>query len=97
MTHAEILARQEEMRRAGTLPGAKGTGTRAPVQSERARPKRVPLVCVHLGAPVNGTCKNLVRACALHNCTTAPHTKCDQAERHCPTCPDFAPPPEVPT
>ena len=91
MGYAEALARQEQLRAEGKLPGAKGTGTRAPLSPEGARPQRVPLACVRLGAPVSGKCKNLVRSCALHNCTTAPHTKCDQAERHCPTCPDRKP------
>jgi hypothetical protein len=87
MTHAEILARQEEMRRAGTLPGAKGTGTVA-----APKPARVPLaLCVYLGDRVSAACGELARRCNLYGCTTAAVARCPKADRFCPECPDLVP------
>lgn len=71
-----------------------------PTQAERihrltGKPVACPIASrVWLSAGASG---ELARRCNLHNCTTSAHTKCPRAERHCPTCPDFAPPPEVPT
>ncbi len=86
MSHAEILARQEKMRAAGTLPGAKGTGSAAALP----KPKRVPLaLCAHLGERVSGACGELARRCTLHDTTTAAVARCPKAQRCCPECPDF--------
>ena len=87
MTHAEILARQEAMRKAGTLPGAKAGGSGA-----APRPARVPLkLCAHLGERVSAACGELGRVCRLHDCTTAAVARCPKAERFCPECADFVP------
>lgn len=88
MGYAAARARQEQRRAAGTLPGAKGTGTRAEVPAKAAR---VPLAtCAHLGARVSAACGELARLCTLHGTTTSAFTKCASAARFCPECPDFA-------
>ena len=94
MGYAEARARQEQRRAAGTLPGAKGTDTRAPVGPQ---PARVPLaLCTHLGERVSGACGELARRCTLHGTTTSAFTRCDRAERFCPACPDYTPDPPQP-
>jgi hypothetical protein len=81
----DLLARPKSGR---TYPEHAGRAARA--QSAPApAPKRFALAeCVHLGARTGKGCGSLVRACHLHGTTTTAHTRCPDAVRHCPACPD---------
>lgn len=75
----DILDRQERMRAAGTLLGAKRTGTTAPLWNNRKAAKTRP-ACAHLGEPTGETveCKTCggrvqlkLLECSVHGTCTA--------------------------
>lgn len=84
MSVRDLLARPKSGR---TYPEHAARGVSAPTL---APPRPLPLLaeCVHLGARVGKGCGSLVRACHLHGTTTTAHTRCPDAVRHCPACPD---------
>ncbi len=90
MTGDDVKAIMEQRRAAGTLPGARGTGTKAAgalaALPETALPRRLPITCFYLGPPAGGGCASIVRACRFYGGTTTAQTRCDSAARHCPSC-----------
>lgn len=86
-----IKARNERFRAEGTLPGAKGTGTRAAVPAKSARVPLNLVPCRFLGDRLPGGCGSLLRRCNHFGDITAQFTPCPDANRCCQTC---TPPPE---
>jgi hypothetical protein len=86
-----IIARNEEWRKAGTLPGAKGTGTRVEISAKAVRVPLNLVPCRFLGERLPGGCGSLLRRCAHFGDITTQFTPCPDANRCCQSC---APPPE---
>lgn len=90
----DILARNELLRAAGQLPGAKGTGTRVEIGAKATPMPLVVVPCVHEGAIIEfcPTCSGElrhVRDCAIHDrCTRG---VVSAAVRACATCADYQP------
>jgi hypothetical protein len=87
MSVRDLLARGTSGR---TYPEHAGRAARTQIAPAPA-PKRFALdlrECIHLGARTGKGCGSLVRACHLHGTTTTAFTRCPDAERHCPACPD---------
>jgi hypothetical protein len=90
----EIIARNEEWRKAGTLPGALGTSTKVELRGAKAVPARVPLnlvPCRFLGDRLPGGCGSRLRRCNHFGDVTTQFAPCPDANRCCQTC---TPPPE---
>jgi hypothetical protein len=72
------------------------SGRTYPEHAAGARPPSVPALprrfslaeCIHLGERTGTGCGSLLRRCNLHGTTTTAFTRCPDAERHCPACPD---------
>jgi hypothetical protein len=84
MPLADLLARPKSGR---TYPEHAARAVSAQALAP-ARPLPLLAECIHLGARTGKGCGSLVRACHLHGTTTTAFTRCPDAERHCPACPD---------
>src|SRR5262249_54356890 len=90
----DIVARRRES--GGSTPARKPAPTTARKPGATTPPPLTPGLasdtCVHLGKRLPGQpCGGRLYHCNRHNCVTTRFIKCSQAQRHCPTCPDYKP------